>query len=475
MRKILQSLFWQFHVLRKDKNLKRILKELKKNQYLSKDELEHLNWQKCKKIVSYAYENTSYYRKRYDKEGFHPNDLKEPDDFLKVPIITRNDIRNNLENMVADNINSNRLRTLGTGGTTGLSLKVYQDKNYDPLSNGLNRRVLEWGGISPWTDFACIYRVGKQDSISANRSDSNTPPKFFMKVLNTVKQKLTYPYRILKPRFLLLDASCMDKDSIEKFIADAKKTKPNYFWGYVGAIGALASYIEKKELIGVLKPKGVWVTSSPLSSNQRHHLNKVFNCPIYEQYGCVEVYYLAAECKAHQGLHALLDVVNLEFLDSNNALTEPNVTGNVVVTDFENYAAPIIRYLNGDLGSRKETICSCGIKLPLINKIKGRQTDNIILPDGSCIAGEYLTTIFDDYVEDVQKFQVHQVSLTELVIKVVMTDFSNYNNIKKNVENELNKRIKGQTSVKFMQVKDIKHDRGKFRYIISDADSQLNI
>ena len=50
-----------------------------------------------------------------------------------------------------------------------------------------------------------------------------------------------------------------------------------------------------------------------------------------------------------------------------------------------------------------------------------------------------------------------------------------YNNIIKNVENELNKRIKGQTSLMFMQVKDIKHDRGKFRYIISDADSQLDI
>lgn len=466
-RKILQPLYWQYHNLRKDKKLNWILSELKKTQYLSPDKLEYLSWQKKKKLVTYAYENVPYYRRKYDSEGFHPRDLKEPEDYLNVPLLTREDVRDNLEDIVANNIGRDRFRVLGTGGSTGEPLKVYQDKNGDELRRVLYYCALGWSGIRPWSDHITVFRIQKQEDSRAKEVHRVTQTRGLNRIWKKAMYKLSY--RWYRPRTFALDASCMDEESIMKCIREVERFKPKYIWGYVGGVAALASFIEKKGLIGLIQPKSVWVTSSPLSSNQRYYIQKIFGCEVYEQYGCVEIFWLAAECKAHEGLHVLSDVANVEFLDSNNKPTKPNISGRVVATDLENYSAPIIRYVNGDLGSMKKKLCSCGMTLPLINKIRGRQTDNLILPDGTCISGEYVTTIFDDFTEDVEKFQVHQVSMDELVIKVVMAKTLNYNNIINKVKKELMHKLKGQMKVEFRLVKEIQHDRGKYRYVISDV------
>ena len=466
LRKALQSFVWQFHILRKDLNLRQLMDELKKNQYLSADELEYLSWQKQKRIVAYAYENVPYYKEGYKKEGFHPSELKEPSDFLKVPLLTRDCIKNNLERMVAIGIDRRRLRPLGTGGTTGMPLKVYQDKDNDPLFYALSARMLNWWGTFPWTDSASVFRLMKQQKKVECCENKISENSYSLNVLSKLKEVV---YNKAHPRSHFLDASCMDENKMNKFLKDISKDRPSYILGYVGAIDSLASYIEREKMVGRATPKAVWVTSAPLSNIQRHHIENAFGCPVYDQYGTVEVYWLAAECQAQEGLHVFSDVRHIEFLDSKDKPTEPNIDGKVVVTDLENYAAPIIRYVNGDHGSRKTGKCSCGVNLPLINGIKGRESDKVILPDGSVIAGEYLTTIFDDYADEIRNFQVRHVSTDKLVIQIVMTKTDHYHHIIRKVSNELENKVKGQMRIEFQQVENIKHDRGKYRYIINDV------
>lgn len=470
LRNILQSFVWRFHILKKDINLKRLLSDLERNQYLSTDELEYLSLQKKKKILTYAYQNVPYYRFKYNKEKFHPNDLKEPSDFLKVPLLYRDEIKNNLENIVATGIERTRLRPLGTGGSTGQPLKVYHDKNNDLLSQALMIRMLSWWGIYPWTDSATVFRVvkaenHKKDEVKAN-SNATSQARQNIDVLGKIKGII---YENIHPKIVNLDAACMDNDSINNFLHTAKEIQPTYILGYVGGVDEVASYINKYNLVGQINPKAVWVNSAPLSDVQRHHIGKAFGCPVYDQYGSVEVYWLAAECKACNGLHCFSDVRTIEFLDLNDKPTEPNVSGRVVLTDLENYAMPIIRYENGDLGSRSDKVCSCGVKLPLINSIKGRETDKIFLHDGSVIAGEYLTTIFDDYADEVRNFQVRQISADQLLIKVVMEKVDSYHHIIKKVGDELANNAKGHMKISFQKVREIKHDRGKYRYVINDV------
>jgi len=59
--------------------------------------------------------------------------------------------------------------------------------------------------------------------------------------------------------------------------------------------------------------RAVWVTSIPLSLIQLKRLEKAFNAPVYDQYGGCEVFGLAAECKAHKGMHVFYDVQRIDF------------------------------------------------------------------------------------------------------------------------------------------------------------------
>ena len=64
-----------------------------RTQHLPSSQLQALNWNRAKRLVAYAYEKTSYYRRRFDAIGLHPEDLKEPADFVSVPTLSRDDLR----------------------------------------------------------------------------------------------------------------------------------------------------------------------------------------------------------------------------------------------------------------------------------------------------------------------------------------------------------------------------------------------
>ena len=102
--------------------------------------------------------------------------------------------------------------------------------------------------------------------------------------------------------------------------------------------------------------------------------------------------------------------------------------GDITVTDLENYVFPLIRYRIGDRGCALSYQCSCGVNLPLMDSVKGRTTDNLPLPDGSVLSGEYLTTIFDDFPDAVHAFSVHQKKDFSIVVSYV----PNNNRIDKN-------------------------------------------
>ncbi len=46
------------------------LKKLLRNQFLSKSELEELNWSKTKDLISYAYEKVPYYKRRFNESDY---------------------------------------------------------------------------------------------------------------------------------------------------------------------------------------------------------------------------------------------------------------------------------------------------------------------------------------------------------------------------------------------------------------------
>lgn len=69
----------------------------------------------------------------------------------------------------------------------------------------------------------------------------------------------------------------------------------------------------------------------------------------------------AWECRAHNGYHLWEDLVLPEVLETDgNRAVESGGIGELVATDLDNKAAPLIRFRSGDLVRLDRSTCDCG-------------------------------------------------------------------------------------------------------------------
>lgn len=420
-------------------------RELQHNQYLPRDELERLNWDRTRSLLLYAYEKVPYYKRRFDAIKLHPNDIVHPDDYCHVPLLTREDLRENFHDLVSIEAKPRDLRLVATGGSTGEPVKVYHQRRI--VREAAKWRMLAWWDLSPTDDFARVYR----QSQTAWRG----------RLMDSIGWWPT--------KKILLNATALDAEAMMKFIRRFNKLRPKLLFGYVGSVDHLASFIEANSL-SVPAPKAIWVTSSPLTTVQERRIEKVFGAPVYDQYGCCEVYYLAAQCRAKKALHMFQDIRRIEFLDERNKPCSEGKTGRITITDLENYFFPLIRYLNGDMGRALPGTCVCGVNLPLMDKVHGRETDILRLPSGKCISGDYATTIFDDAPDAVKQFQVHQQA--DYSIKILVVPNSDYPGLEKclaRVTEKIRKVADMEVSVEVEKTSEIPQKGGKLRFVKSDV------
>src|SRR5271157_2160086 len=97
----------------------RARREFQSSQLLSEEAMRELQWARLKKLIDHAYTRVPFYRRRFDETGIHPSRILTPDDFRKVPILTKQDVNNHLPELVAVNYDLVKLRLNATGGSTG--------------------------------------------------------------------------------------------------------------------------------------------------------------------------------------------------------------------------------------------------------------------------------------------------------------------------------------------------------------------
>ena len=64
---------------------RRYLRELKRMEGWSRQELDDWQFAKLQELVRYAYEHVPYYRERYQREDIHPEDIRSVEDFQALP------------------------------------------------------------------------------------------------------------------------------------------------------------------------------------------------------------------------------------------------------------------------------------------------------------------------------------------------------------------------------------------------------
>jgi phenylacetate-CoA ligase len=263
-----------------------------------------------------------------------------------------------------------------------------------------------------------------------------------------------------------MDANRIDEKTTAEFLDGWERIRPALFTGYVGAVIELAQFVERRGR-AIPPPKAVAVTSAPVTPGQKRYLGEVFAAPVYDHYQCQEAPMLAGECSRADGLHVFADARLVEILDADGRAVPPGETGDVVITDFRNRVAPVIRYRVGDRARWRAGSCPCGITFPLLEPVGGRISDALRFPSGLVIAGEPLCGIFHEWPYAVRQFQLRQEADYSLTLRCVRGSDPNADAIMRLVVERLTARVRGEVPVRLQLAEAIPHDRGKQRFIFS--------
>ena len=116
--------------------------------------------------------------------------------------------------------------------------------------------------------------------------------------------------------------------------------------------------------------------SEMLSQAARGRISAAFGVPVLDNYACGECLFLGNGCPTHPGAHINVDWAVLEIVDADNRPVPPGTLGaKAFLTNLANYSQPLIRYEVGDLLAFATEPCTCGSRLPRIDRIRGRAAE----------------------------------------------------------------------------------------------------
>src|SRR5699024_6312918 len=129
------------------KHLERATAELEPIETASVDEIRALQLERLRWSLQHAYENSPFYRQRFDEVGVHPSDLKQLSDLSKFPFTTKEDLRNTYPFGMFATPRKELVRIHASSGTTGKPIIVgYTANDIDVWATVMARRIRAAGG-----------------------------------------------------------------------------------------------------------------------------------------------------------------------------------------------------------------------------------------------------------------------------------------------------------------------------------------
>lgn len=371
------------------------VKALEKSQWLPAEELKTIQWKKLKETIDYAYQQSPYYRQLFKTLGLTPEDIKTPDDFLRIPVTTKLDIRNNTDQFISSEYKKESLVLAKTGGSTGVSLNLYFDEVCQEQRNAAAIRSDRWAGWNLGHKRAALW---------------GNPP-----TPTTFKQKVRHH---LLDRTIYLDTMALNNESMGAFVQQWRTEHPKSLFGHAHSIYMFAKYVSANN-IKDLRPQAIVATSMMLLDHERVLIESVFDCKVTNRYGCEEVGLIGCECEKHNGMHLNTDHLYIEFLDDDNQPVPAGQPGKIILTDFNNKGMPLLRYQVEDIGVPSDKACSCGRGLPIMEGLQGRVADFLKGPNGSLVAGISLVERTLTDIKGLEQIQLVQPALNRIEINRV--------------------------------------------------------
>lgn len=353
---------------------------------LDRSDLDVYRNNRLRSLIHHCYDNVPFYRTLMDERGLVPEDISQIDELPKIPPLTRLDLRKHLNDLVARNVDLSKCVRNKSSGSTGEPVVSFHDR--EAQSASIAARFYCWG-VAGW-------QIG--DPMVQIRGGSRTILEAWSKPSSRL-----WSWLIRRRRFWAYNL--VEQHKLDTVLYEVYRYKPAIILGYANALTALA--IRAIDLgLPKLDCRAVLTFAESLFEQNRKIIEAQFG-PVYDQYGCNEIWAIAYQCNMGQGYHVLEPHVVVELEPLSHA---GDNSSRVLVTDLDNFAMPLIRYQVGDLATIETTQkCPCGSIFQRLERIMGRETDLIETAQG----GYYLVPGFPmgNAIQSVETIYQHQVAV----------------------------------------------------------------
>jgi phenylacetate-CoA ligase len=323
-------------------------------EFASRDRIAGLQLRRLKWSLQHAYDNVPHYRKAFDENGVHPNDLKELADLANFPFTAKAALRENYPFGMFAVPQDKVVRIHASSGTTGLPTVVGYTSN--DLSNwaDLIARSLRAAGVRPGDKVHVAYGYG----------------------LFTGGLGAHYGAERLGCTVIPMSGGMTDRQIqvIEDFKPDAIMVTPSYMLTIVDAM------IKKGIDPSATSLRTGVFGAEPWTEQMRREIEQQLGMDALDIYGLSELMGpgVAQECvETKDGLHIWEDHFYPEVIDPVTGEVLPDgAEGELVVTSLTKEAMPIIRYRTRDL---TRLLPGTARSMRRIQKVTGRTDDMIIL------------------------------------------------------------------------------------------------
>jgi len=354
----------------------------KEIELASIEQLKRMQLKLLKKQISRVYENSKFYRTKFEKSGVHPSKIRDLDDIQKIPFTTREDLERNFDEILP--IPLSQVATIHqTSGTSGYPLTVaLTKKDINDIAEAYARKLTQYhvtskdliqitGAYGLWQGAWSVHWGAEKIGacvIPAGPGETERQIRMIKRFGTTVLYGVTnYHFRILE----------VAKQTGE----DLRKTNLR--------VAICVAEKPTKHQIDTLK-------------------EEIGYEDVMIDYGATEFPGFSVHCRSDPSVHHvwadyyLVETVDPETLEP----LGPGERGELVITSLQREAFPLIRYLSGDItdfiGFEE---CDCGLTHPKIG-INIDRMDFMVKVRGSLIFPSEIESILDDHPELSGQYQL---------------------------------------------------------------------
>src|SRR5690242_6155414 len=249
---------------------------LKKSEWYSNDAIQEYQDVKLAEIVKYAYNNVPYYNALLKELHLLPSDITKVDDLVKIPILTKEDVRNNINKLLSTGVKHSEYMKGHTSGSTGKSLQFYMSKDAVKWRWAVWFRHKSRFGINPGDPYATFTGL---PAVPLNQTH---PP--FWRENYAMRQTVFTMHHI-------------NSATVGSIVRRLNKGGFLYYTGYPSIIFSLANCIEEAGLEITSPPNVIFTGAETLYRDQRELISRVFKAPVTDQYGFSEGCGNASRCE----------------------------------------------------------------------------------------------------------------------------------------------------------------------------------